>query len=228
MTGEKKPGYLDHRKRLRQRFLDGGADALPDYELLELLLTMAVPRGDVKPAAKALLARFASFDGVVNASVDDLRTVKGMGEVAPVAIKVVRAAADRLLRAEVTGKPVLSSFEAVLDYCKLTMAFGGREQFRVLFLDRKNRLVTDEVQQRGTVDHAPVYPREVARRSIELDATAVILVHNHPSGDPTPSQADIAMTREIVTALKAVGVAVHDHIVMARGGHSSLRALGHM
>lgn len=228
MTGESKPGYVDHRKRLRQRFLDGGPDALPDYELLELLLTMAIPRGDVKPAAKALMKRFGTFDGVVNASVDDLRTVKGMGEVSPVAIKVVRAAADRLLRSEVTGKPVLSSFESVIDYCRLAMGFEEREQFRVLFLDRKNNLLTDEVQQKGTVDHAPVYPREVARRSIELNATAVILVHNHPSGDPTPSRADIAMTKEIVAAAKAVGVTVHDHIVIVRDSHASLRALGLM
>lgn len=228
MSGGAKPDYVDHRKRLRQRFLDGGADALPDYELLELLLTMAIPRGDVKPAAKALMARFGTFDGVVNASVDDLRTVKGLGEVSPVAIKVVRAAADRLLRSEVTGKPVLSSFEAVIDYCRLSMGFEEREQFRVLFLDRKNNLLTDEVQQKGTVDHAPVYPREVARRSIELNATAVILVHNHPSGDPTPSRADIAMTKEIVAAAKAVGVTVHDHIVIARDSHASLRALGLM
>ncbi len=228
MTGESKPGYVDHRKRLRQRFLDGGPDALPDYELLELLLTMAIPRGDVKPAAKALMKRFGTFDGVVNASVDDLRTVKGLGEVSPVAIKVVRAAADRLLRSEVTGKPVLSSFESVIDYCRLSMGFEEREQFRVLFLDRKNNLLTDEVQQKGTVDHAPVYPREVARRSIELNATAVILVHNHPSGDPTPSRADIAMTKEIVAAAKAVGVTVHDHIVIVRDSHASLRALGLM
>ena len=228
MTGEAKPDYVDHRRRLRQRFLDGGPDALPDYELLELLLTMAIPRGDVKPAAKALMKRFGTFDGVVNASVDDLRTVKGLGEVSPVAIKVVRAAADRLLRSEVTGKPVLSSFEAVIDYCRLSMGFEEREQFRVLFLDRKNNLLTDEVQQKGTVDHAPVYPREVARRSIELNATAVILVHNHPSGDPTPSRADIAMTKEVVAAAKAVGVAVHDHIVIARDSHASLRALGLM
>jgi DNA repair protein RadC len=228
MTGETKPGYVDHRKRLRQRFLDGGSDALPDYELLELLLTMAIPRGDVKPAAKALMKRFGTFDGVVNASVDDLRTVKGLGEVSPVAIKVVRAAADRLLRSEVTGKPVLSSFESVIDYCRLAMGFEEREQFRVLFLDRKNNLLTDEVQQKGTVDHAPVYPREVARRSIELNTTAVILVHNHPSGDPTPSRADIAMTKEVVAAAKAVGVTVHDHIVIARDSHASLRALGLM
>jgi DNA repair protein RadC len=228
MTGETRPDYIDHRKRLRRRFLEGGADALPDSELLELLLTMAIPRGDVKPAAKALMQRFKTFDGVVNASVDDLRTVKGVGEVSPVAIKVVRAAADRLLRSEVTGKPVLSSFESVIDYCRLAMGFEPREEFRVLFLDRKNRLLTDEVMQKGTVDHAPVYPREVARRAIELNATAIILVHNHPSGDPTPSRADIAMTKEIAEASKAVGVVVHDHIVVSRDSHASLRALGLM
>ncbi len=228
MTGSAKPDYVDHRKRLRHRFLEGGPDALPDYELLELLLTMAIPRGDVKPAAKALMKRFGTFDGVINASVEDLRTVKGLGEVSPVAIKVVRAAADRLLRSEVTGKPVFSSFETVIDYCRLAMGFEAREAFRVLFLDRKNRLLTDEVMQKGTVDHAPVYPREVARRAIELNATAVILVHNHPSGDPTPSRADIAMTKEIVAAAKAVGVTVHDHIVIAREDHASLRALGQM
>ena len=228
MADAREPGHAAHRKRLRRRFLDGGATALADYELLELLLTMAIPRGDVKPAAKALMARFETFDAVVNASVDELRTVQGLGEVAPVAIKVVRAAADRLLRAELAGKDVLSSFDAVLAYCKAAMAFEEREQFRVLFLDRKNRLIADEVEQKGTVDRAPVYPREVARRALELNATALILVHNHPSGDPTPSRADIAMTAEVVAALKAVDVTVHDHVVMARGGHASLRALGHL
>ncbi len=226
--GERKPDSVDHRKRLRQRFLDGGTDALHDYELLELLLAMAIPRDDVKPAVKALMARFKTFDGVVNASVDDLRTVKSLGEVAPVAIKVVRAATDRLLRAKVTGRPVLSSFEAVLNYFRLAMAFEECEQFRILLLDRKNRLLSDEVQQEVTVDHAPVYPRETARRSIELNATALILVHNHPSGDPTPSRADITMTSEIVEALKAVGVVVHDHIIIARDGHASLRALSYL
>lgn len=228
MADAREPGHAAHRKRLRRRFLDSGATALADYELLELLLTMAIPRGDVKPAAKALMARFETFDAVVNASVDELRTVQGLGEVAPVAIKVVRAAADRLLRAELAGKDVLSSFDAVLAYCKAAMAFEEREQFRVLFLDRKNRLIADEVEQKGTVDRAPVYPREVARRALELNATALILVHNHPSGDPTPSRADIAMTAEVVAALKAVDVTVHDHVVMARGGHASLRALGHL
>lgn len=226
MAGLKEPDYVDHRKRLRQRFLDGGPDALPDYELVELLLTMAIPRGDVKPVAKALIARFGSFEGVVNARLDDLRTVKGMGEVAPVALKVVRAAADRLLRQGVMHREVLSSFDAVIDYCRLAMAHEPNEQFRILFLDRKNRLLADEVQQKGTVDHAPVYPREVAKRALELNATAVILVHNHPSGDPTPSRADIAMTKEVAAAAKAVEVVVHDHIVIARDGHASFRALG--
>ncbi|MBC6439945.1 MAG: DNA repair protein RadC [Rhodospirillales bacterium] len=228
MAGERKPDHAEHRRRLRQRFLDGGSGALPDYELVELLLTMAIPRGDVKPAAKALMARFRTFDGVVNASVDDLRTVRGLGEVAPVAIKIVRAAADRLLQAELQDRDILSSFDAVLAYCKAAMAFEQREAFRVLFLDRKNRLIADEELQKGTVDHAPVYPREIARRALELGATALILVHNHPSGDPTPSRADITMTAGIVAALKAVDIVVHDHIVIARGGHSSLRTLGHL
>lgn len=222
------PDYVDHRKRLRRRFLEGGADAMPDYELLELLLTMAIPRGDVKSAAKALIARFGNFEKVVNASVDHLRTVKGLGEVAPIAIKVVRAAADRLLRQRVLKQEVLSSFDAVIEYCRLAMSFEATEQFRILFLDRKNRLFADEVQQKGTVDHAPVYLREVARRALEVNATAVILVHNYPSGDPTPSRADIAMTKEIAEATEAVGVVVHDHIVIARDGHASLRALGLM
>ncbi len=228
MTEAKAPGYIDHRKRLRQRFLNGGGDALSDYELLELLLTMALPRGDVKPLAKALDARFGGFAGAVNASVDDLRSVKGMGEVAPVALKVVRAAANRLLRTQITGKTVFSNLEAVLDYCRLAMAYERQEQFRILFLDRKNRLMADEIQQRGTVDQAPVYPREVARRAIELNATAVIMVHNHPSGDPTPSQSDIAITKQVSKALKAVGVTPHDHIVVARDGHASMRAMGLM
>jgi len=223
-----KPDHAEHRRRLRQRFLDGGPDALPDYEMVELLLTMAIPRGDVKPAAKALMARFKTFEGVINASVDDLRTVKGLGEVAPVAIKVVRAAADRLLQAGLAERDLLSSFDAVLAYCKTAMAFEDREQFRILFLDRKNRLIADEPQQEGTVDHAPVYPREVARAALRHNATALILVHNHPSGDPTPSRADIRMTAEIVEACRAVDVIVHDHIVIARSGHASLRALGHV
>ena len=228
MSQSTRPEQAGHRERLRERFVKGGPDALPDYELLELLLAMAIPRGDVKPTAKALLRRFKNFPGVVDAPVEALREVDGMGKVAPVALKVVRAAAQRLLRQEVVGREAFSSFEAVIDYCRVAMAFEPREEFRVLFLDRKNRLIDDEVQQKGSVDHAPVLPSEVARGALERHATAVILVHNHPSGDPTPSRADIAMTREVVAAAKAVGVTVHDHIVIAREGHASFRALGLM
>lgn len=219
-------GSEGHRERLRTRFLKGGADAMPDYELLELTLFAALPRRDTKPLAKALLARFGSFAEVIAAPRARLMEVKGLGEGVANHLKIVEAAAHRLAKTSVIGRPALSSWSALLDYCTAAMARRESEEFRVLFLDRKNVLIADEVQNRGTVDHTPVYPREIVKRALELSASAIILVHNHPSGDPTPSKADILMTREIVAAAKALGLAVHDHLVIGRGGHASFKSLG--
>lgn len=219
-------GSEGHRERLRERFLKGGADAMPDYELLELTLFAALPRRDTKPLAKALLARFGSFAEVIAAPRARLMEVKGVGEAVANHLKIVEAAAHRLAKTQVIGRPALSSWTALLDYCTTTMARAQNEEFRILFLDRKNVLIADEVQNRGTVDHTPVYPREIVKRALELSASAIILVHNHPSGDPTPSKADILMTREIVAAAKALGLAVHDHLVIGRGGHASFKSLG--
>jgi DNA repair protein RadC len=219
-------GNEGHRERLRARFLKGGADAMPDYELLELTLFAALPRRDTKPLAKALLARFGSFAEVIAAPRARLMEVKGVGEGVANHMKIVEAAARRLAKTNVIGRPALSSWSALLDYCTAAMARSANEEFRVLFLDRKNVLITDEVQNRGTVDQTPVYPREIVKRALELSASAIILVHNHPSGDPTPSKADILMTREIVAAAKALGLAVHDHLVIGRSGHASFKSLG--
>lgn len=220
-----KPHYLGHRDRLRDRFRDSGADALADYELLELILFQALPRRDTKPIAKALLARFGSFAEVLAAPPERLREIDGIGESAALHLKTFHAAAGRYGRSAVLAKPLLASWTAVLDYCRKAMAFEDREQFRILFLDKKNALIADEVQQVGTVDHTPVYPREVVKRALELSATAIVLVHNHPSGDPTPSQADIRMTRTIVDVAQPLGIVVHDHIIVGRDGHASFRAL---
>ncbi len=219
-------GTAGHRERLRARFLKGGADAMPDYELLELTLFAAIPRRDTKPLAKALMARFGSFAEVIAAPRARLMDVPGVGETVANHLKIVEAAAQRLAKTQVMGRPALSSWSALLDYCTAAMARSDKEEFPVLFLDRKNVLIADEVQNKGTVDHAPVYPREVIKRALELSASCLILVHNHPSGDPTPSKADIAMTREIVTAANALGIAVHDHLVIGRAGHSSFKSLG--
>jgi DNA repair protein RadC len=219
-------GPAGHRERLRERFAKGGADAMPDYELLELTLFAALPRRDTKPLAKALLARFGSFAEVIAAPRARLLEVKGVGETVVHHLKIVEAAAHRLAKTRVINRPALSSWTALLDYCTTAMARSANEEFRVLFLDRKNILVADEVQNRGTVDHTPVYPREIIKRALELSASSIILVHNHPSGDPTPSKADIAMTREVASAAKALGIAVHDHLVIGRGGHASFKSLG--
>jgi DNA repair protein RadC len=219
-------GPAGHRERLRERFVKGGADAMPDYELLELTLFAALPRRDTKPLAKALLARFGSFAEVIAAPRARLLEVKGVGESVVHHLKIVEAAAQRLAKTRVINRPALSSWTALLDYCTAAMARSANEEFRVLFLDRKNILIADEVQNRGTVDHTPVYPREIIKRALELSASAIILVHNHPSGDPTPSKADIAMTREVTGAAKALGIAVHDHLVIGRGGHASFKSLG--
>ena len=214
-----------HRDRLRARFLKGGADAMPDYELLELTLFAAVPRKDTKPLAKALLARFGSFAEVIAAPRARLMELAGVGEAVATHLKIVEAAARRLAQAKVIKRPALSSWAALLDYCTAAMAREPAEQFRVLFLDRKNVLIADEVQSRGTIDHTPVYPREIVKRALELSASAIILVHNHPSGDPTPSKADIDMTRDIAKAGAALGIAVHDHLVIGRKGHASFKSL---
>lgn len=221
-----KPHYLGHRERLRRRFRDAGADAIPDYELLELILFRAAPRRDTKPLAKALLARFGTFAEAVNAPEEFLREVPGIGEAAVTELKLVRAAALRLMRGEVLERPVLSSWAQVLDYCRASMGFESTEQFRILFLDKRNQMIADEVQQKGTVDHTPVYVREVVKRALELSATAIVLVHNHPSGDPTPSRADIEMTKQIVAAAKPFGILIHDHIIVGKQGHASFRGLG--
>ena len=214
-----------HRQRLKERFTSGGPEALPDYELLELVLFGAIPRRDTKDLAKRLLERFGSFAEVINAPPERLKEIKGVGDAVVTQLKLVRAAALRLMRDSIMQRPVLGSWASVLEYCRAAMGFEAREQFRILFLDKKNRLIADEVQQQGTVDHTPVYIREVVKRALELSASAIILVHNHPSGDPTPSRADIDMTRQIVDAAKPLGIAVHDHIIVGRQGHASLKGL---
>ncbi len=220
------PHQLGHRERLRERFLEGGAGAMPDYELMELLLFAAIPRRDVKPLAKALIAHFGSFAEAVAAPRARLLEVAGIGEAVVTQLKIVEAAALRLARGRMLGKPALSSWAALIDYCTAAMARSPQEEFRTLFLDRKNILIADEVQTRGTIDHTPVYPREIVKRALELGAAAIILVHNHPSGDPTPSRADIEMTRDVAAAAKALKIAVHDHLVIGRSGHASFKALG--
>jgi DNA repair protein RadC len=219
------PHYHGHRDRLRQRFVQAGNDALHDYEMLELILFRAIPRRDVKPLAKQLLEKFGSFAEVIAAPIERLKEVDGLGEAAITDLKIVQAAANRLLRGEVKKRQVLSSWSSVLDYCRTAMAFESKEHFRILFLDKGNHLIADEQQQTGTVDHTPVYPREVVKRALELSATAVILVHNHPSGDPTPSRADIEMTRAIIEVARPLGIAVHDHLIVGKDGHASLKAL---
>ncbi|ODT78774.1 MAG: hypothetical protein ABS76_23005 [Pelagibacterium sp. SCN 64-44] len=215
-----------HRQRVRERFLRIGGDALEDYELLELALQLAIPRRDTKALAKSLLREFGSFSAVFNASQSRLEKVDGLGPTSVAHIKVIQAVAARFGRDRIDSeKPILSSWSQLIDYCRSQMAFEAIEQFRILFLDKKNRLIADEVQQTGTVDHTPVYPREVIRRTLELSATAIILVHNHPSGDPSPSSADVRMTREIADIAKPLGIVLHDHIIIGRAGHSSLRGL---
>jgi DNA repair protein RadC len=220
------PHYVGHRERLRERFLAGGPDALPDYELLELALFAAVPRRDVKPLAKALIARFGSFAEAIAAPQGRILEVEGATVAVVTHLKIVEAAARRLAKTRVLGRPALASWAALLDYCAAAMARSQKEEFRILFLDRKNTLIADEVQSTGTVDHTPVYPREIVKRALEHAATAVILVHNHPSGDPTPSKADITMTRDVVDAAKTLGIVVHDHLIIGRSGHVSFKALG--
>ena len=218
------PHYHGHRERLRARFMEAGAQALADYEMLELVLFRAVPRRDVKPLAKDLLLKFGSFAEVISASAERLKQ-EGLGEAAVIELKVVQAAAQRLARGEVKKRTAMSSGTAVIDYVRTAQAFAEKEQFRILFLDKKNRVIADEVQQEGTVDHTPVYPREVVKRALELSATALILVHNHPSGDPTPSQADVEMTRQVAQVARTLGIQVLDHVIVGKDGHASLKGL---
>ncbi|WP_166299479.1 RadC family protein [Bradyrhizobium sp. 2S1] len=219
------PHYHGHRERLRERFHAAGADALTDYELLEMALFAAIQRRDTKPLAKALLKKFGSFAEVVHAPVARLREVDGIKDASINQLKLLAAAAGRIAKGEIRRNIALSSWNDVIDYCRTGMAFADKEQFRLLFLDKRNQLIADEVQQTGTVDHTPVYPREVIKRALELSATALILVHNHPSGDPTPSQADIQMTKAIVDIAKPLGIAVHDHIIVGKNGHTSFKGM---
>jgi DNA repair protein RadC len=219
------PHFHGHRERLRQRFRSAGAGALSDYELLELVLFRALPRRDVKPLAKTLIGKFGSFAEAVHASEARLREVPGLGEAATTEIKLIAASASRIARGQLKQRTVLSSWAQVIEYCRAAMAFADKEQFRILFLDKKNQLIADEVQQVGTVDHTPVYPREVLKRALELSATAIVLVHNHPSGDPTPSSADIQMTKAIIDIAGPLGISVHDHIIVGRNGHASMKGL---
>lgn len=217
--------YHGHRDRLRARYRDGGDGALADYELLELLLFRLIPRRDTKPIAKALIARFGTLGGVLGAPLALLQEVKGVGEAVALDLKLVASVSQRMLKSEIRNKQVLGSWSSVIDYCHAAMAHEAREQFRILFLDKRNVLIADEIQGRGTVDHTPVYPREVVRRALELSSTALILVHNHPSGDPTPSRADIEMTKTIIDTAKPLGIAVHDHIIIGKDGHVSFKGL---
>lgn len=223
------PSYIqDHRARLRERFLQGGAKAMPDYELLELVLFRSIPRRDVKPLARALLDKFQDFNRVITAPPERLSEIKGIGAAVITDLKILEAAAHRMARARIMQRQVISGWDAVLDYCHTTMAHRETEQFRVLYLDRKNVLIADEEQARGTVDHVPVYPREVAKRALELNASALILVHNHPSGDPTPSDSDIDMTDRINTALMALGLVLHDHLIIGKSRELSFRSEGYL
>ncbi|MCR8724424.1 RadC family protein [Frigidibacter sp. ROC022] len=223
------PSYIaDHRKRLRQRFVEGGAGAMPDYELLELVLFRAIPRQDVKPLARRLLDAFGDFNRVLSAPADRIAGIEGAGPAVVQELKIVEAAAHRMARARVMRRPVISSWDAVLDYCHTAMAHRETESFRVLYLDRKNVLIADEEQSCGTVDHVPVYPREVVKRALILNASALILVHNHPSGDPTPSDSDVAMTAQIESAARAVGLSLHDHLIIGKSTELSFRSAGYI
>lgn len=227
---EKKPHFLGHRKRLKERFVKAAAtnqtDSIADYEILEMLLFASYPRKDVKPLAKELIENFGSFAQLISAPIEEIKSKTMLGESAIAAIKIVQVAANRLLKASVHKKIVLQSWKALLDYCHAAMGYEKKEQFRVLFLDKKNQLIADEIQQQGTVDHTPVYPREVAKRALENSASAIILVHNHPSGDATPSKADINITEQIVQGLAALDIKLHDHLIIAGDKHYSFAGNG--
>ena len=227
--GTTQPSYLrDHRRRLRDRFLAGGADALPDYEMLELVLFRAIPRQDVKPLARKLLDRFGDFNHVISAPAEHLKETKGVGDAVVLELKIVEAAAHRLAKSRVIQRPILSSWQALIDYCHTAMAHRETEQFRVLYLDRKNVLIADEEQAKGTVDHVPVYPREVMKRALQLNASALILVHNHPSGDPSPSESDLRMTEQIDRSAQTLGLTLHDHIIIGKSCELSFRSEGYL
>ncbi|MEP3279991.1 MAG: DNA repair protein RadC [Stappiaceae bacterium] len=215
-----------HRSRLRQRFANSGADSLPDYELMELVLFRTIKRADTKPLAKALIARFGTFAEVLAAPRARLMEIKGVGETVAEDLKILQAISTRYAKGEIQERHLLTSWSKVIEYCRTAMAFAEKEEFRILFLDKKNALIADEVQQTGTIDHTPVYPREVVKRALELSASALILVHNHPSGDPTPSTADIAMTKKIMSIADPLDLAIHDHVIVGRQGHASLKGLG--
>lgn len=221
----KKLHHAGHRDRLRARFLNA-PDSLPDYELLELLLFMAIPRKDVKPIAKHLIDRFKNLHGVLNASLNDLQGIEGISHNTATAIRAIRAAGLRLLKQNMMDRPLLNSWQRLIDYCEAAMVNENKEHFRLLFLNKRNEVIADEVQQSGTVDHTPAYPREIMKRALELGATALILVHNHPSGDPTPSDADIHMTRAIIAAGAPFDIAIHDHLIVSRNGTTSFKTLG--
>ena len=223
------PSYIrDHRRRLRERFMVGGAGAMPDYELLELVLFRAIPRRDVKPLARHLLEQFGDFNGVLSAPPARLSTISGVGDAVIAELKIIEAASHRLSRSKVMQRQVLSSWGALIDYCHTTMAHRATEQFRIFYLDTKNTLIADEEQATGTVDHVPVYPREVVKRALELNASALILVHNHQSGDPTPSEADITMTRRVQDAAEVMGITLHDHLIIGKSCELSFRSEGYL
>jgi DNA repair protein RadC len=225
----KLPSYIaNHRQRLRERFFEGGASAMPDYEILELVLFRAIPRQDMKPLAHKLLETFGDFNGVLSAPIPRLKEVKGVGDAIVLELKIIEAAAHRLARSRVLQRPILSSWDALIDYCHTAMAHRETEQFRVLYLDTKNTLIADEEQAKGTVNHVPVYPREVVKRALETNASALILVHNHPSGDPTPSQSDIEMTAKVKAAAEALGLTLHDHIIIGKSAELSFRSEGYL
>ena len=227
VKSERQPSYIaGHRKRLRERFDTGGAAAMPDYELLELILFQVIKRGDVKPVARALIETFEDLAGVLSASPSRLVKVPGVGDAVAVQLKIIEATTHRMMRARVMQRHVISSWTAILDYCHTVMAHRDTEQFRILFLDVRNVLIADEEQARGTIDHVPVYPREVVKRALELNAAAIILVHNHPSGDPTPSAADIGMTEQIQAGATALGITLHDHLIIGKSAELSFRAEG--
>ncbi len=222
---EETPHYSGHRDRLRQRFLKSGIDALQDYEILELILFSAIPRRDVKPLAKSLIQNFGSFQSVMHASADQLISF-GLSENTAAAIKIIQASSLHLMKQDLLKRPILNSWNKLIDYLQATMAREQKEHFRLLFLNKKNELIADEIQQSGTVDHTPAYPREIMKRALELGATALILAHNHPSGDPTPSKADIEMTEEIIEAGRPFSIVIHDHVIVSRNGTNSMRNMG--
>ncbi|HOO51428.1 MAG TPA: DNA repair protein RadC [Alphaproteobacteria bacterium] len=222
---EPPPHYAGHRDRLRERFLKGGVEALADYEIVELILFMAIPRRDVKPLAKELLQKFGSFNAIFHASENDL-SAHGLTDTSITALKIIKAASFKFMKQDLLNKQVLNSWAKLMDYLQATMAHEKKENFRLLFLNKKNELIADEIQQSGTVDHTPAYPREIVKRALELSATAVILIHNHPSGDATPSKADIDMTQQIIAAAKPLGIVIHDHLIVSRNGTTSMRSKG--